>query len=235
MSAVPGGADDSRRNVRGLAWIPFPKRRSLNAARRSPRTEVEQFCRAGIYFTMKLPIYLYGSKVLREPAQAADVADREKISALVSDMEETLASADGCGLAAPQVGVPTRVLIVDGRGLEDVYPYLKDFKRVMINPVVVEESKETCDYSEGCLSVPGIYAEVRRPEKIKVEYINADFEPVAEEFDKFACRMVQHELDHLDGKMFVDRVAPIRRKMIAKKLSNISRGKVSAHYKTKHD
>ena len=101
---------------------------------------------------MKLPIYLYGSKVLRENAQEADLSDREKLTQLIADMEETLASADGCGLAAPQVGVPVRVLIVDGRDLTDAYPYLKDFKRVMINPVVVEESRETCDYSEGCLS-----------------------------------------------------------------------------------
>ena len=184
---------------------------------------------------MKLPIYLYGSKVLRERAEEADLSDREKITQLIADMEETLASADGCGLAAPQVGVSARILIVDGRDLTDAYPYLKDFKRVMINPVVVEESKQTCDYSEGCLSVPGIYAEVRRPEKIKVEYVNADFEHVTEEFDKFACRMIQHELDHLDGKMFVDRVAPIRRKMIARKLSGITRGKISTHYKTKLD
>ena len=133
------------------------------------------------------------------------------------------------------MGVPVRVLIVDGRDLTDAYPYLKDFKRVMINPVVVEESRETCDYSEGCLSVPGIYAEVRRPERIRVEYLNGDFEKVTEEFDKFACRMIQHELDHLDGKMFVDRVAPIRRKMISKKLMNISHGKISAHYKTRLD
>ena len=184
---------------------------------------------------MKLPIYLYGSKVLRENAQEADLSDREKLTQLIADMEETLASADGCGLAAPQVGVPVRVLIVDGRDLTDAYPYLKDFKRVMINPVVVEESRETCDYTEGCLSVPGIYAEVRRPERIRVEYLNGDFEKVTEEFDKFACRMIQHELDHLDGKMFVDRVAPIRRKMISKKLMNISHGKISAHYKTRLD
>lgn len=184
---------------------------------------------------MKLPIYLYGSRVLRENAQEADLSDREKLTQLIADMEETLASADGCGLAAPQVGVPVRVLIVDGRDLTDAYPYLKDFKRVMINPVVVEESRETCDYSEGCLSVPGIYAEVRRPERIRVEYLNGDFEKVSEEFDKFACRMIQHELDHLDGKMFVDRVAPIRRKMISKKLMNISHGKISAHYKTRLD
>ena len=185
------------------------------------------------YWNMKLPIYLYGSKVLREKAADADLADREGISALVADMEETLAAADGCGLAAPQVGRSVRILIVDGRDLTEVYPYLKDFRRVMINPEIVEESTASCDYSEGCLSVPGIYAEVRRPAKITVRYVNQDFETVTEEFDKFACRMIQHEMDHLDGKMFVDRVAPIRRKMISRKLAGISHGKVSAHYRTK--
>ena len=184
---------------------------------------------------MKLPIFLYGSHVLREPAAEADLEKKDDIRALIADMKETLASADGCGLAAPQVGVPTRILIVDGRELVDAYPYLKDFARVMINPVVVEESSRTCEYSEGCLSVPGIYADVRRPESIRVEYFNDNFEKVSETFDKFACRMIQHELDHLDGRIFVDRVAPIRKKMIAKKLLNISRGKVSARYKTKLD
>lgn len=184
---------------------------------------------------MKLPIYLYGSEVLRTPAKQADMDRKEEIAALIADMEETLATADGCGLAAPQVGVSERIIMVDGRELADTYPYLKDFKRIMINPVVLEESSVTADYSEGCLSVPGIFAEVRRPAKIKVEFFNEKFEKVTEEFDKFACRMVQHELDHLDGKIFVDKVAPIRRKLIAKKLQNISRGKVSAHYKTKID
>ena len=107
---------------------------------------------------MKLPIYLYGSEVLRTPAKQADMDRKEEIAALIADMEETLATADGCGLAAPQVGVSERIIMVDGRELADTYPYLKDFKRIMINPVVLEESSETADYSEGCLSVPGIFA-----------------------------------------------------------------------------
>lgn len=183
---------------------------------------------------MKLPIYLYGNEVLREPSKEADINDREKLTALIADMKETLASADGCGLAAPQVGVGLRVIIVDGTGMTDIYDYLKDFRRTMINPVVTEESKTLTDYSEGCLSVPGVYADVRRPSKITVEYYDENFEKRTEEFDKFACRMIQHEMDHLDGTLFVDRVAPIRRKMITKKLQNISRGKVSVRYKTKN-
>lgn len=180
-----------------------------------------------------LPIYLYGAEILREHAKDADLSAREHLAELVGEMKETLKNADGCGLAAPQVGVSERVVIVDGTAVADVYDYLKDFKRTMINPVLLEESQEQCTYSEGCLSVPGIYAEVKRPAKIKVEYYNEDLEKVTEEFDKFACRMIQHEMDHLDGNLFVDRVAPIRRKMISKKLQNIAKGRITARYKTK--
>jgi peptide deformylase len=148
-------------------------------------------------------------------------------------MKDTLKLADGCGLAAPQVGVNKRLVIVDGRELADSYEGMEDFFRVMINPEVIEESEETCEYSEGCLSVPGIYAEVTRPAKIKVEFYNENFEKVVEEFDEFGCRMVQHELSHLDGSLFVDEVSPIRRKMIARKLQAISKGAIQTRYKSK--
>lgn len=179
------------------------------------------------------PIYLFGSGVLREAAAEADITKKEEIAALVADLKDTLVRADGCGLAAPQIGVSKRVLIVTGDGLDDTYPYLKGFHRTMINPTVLEESSEKCTFSEGCLSVPGVYADVTRPASIKIRYFDEDLKEVTEVLDKFACRMVQHEMDHLDGTMFVDKVAPIRKKMIAKKLQNISRGKVSTHYKTK--
>ena len=182
---------------------------------------------------MILPIYLYGAEVLRKENVEVDLADKEGIAKLLQDMKDTLAVADGCGLAAPQVGVNKRVVIVDGRELTDTYDYLKDFVRVMINPVIIEESEETCEYSEGCLSVPGVYAEVIRPSKIKVEYYNEKFEKVVEEFDRFACRMVQHELSHLEGNLFVDNISPIRRKMIARKLQAISKGSVQTRYKSK--
>jgi peptide deformylase len=182
---------------------------------------------------MILPIYLYGSDVLRNENVDVDLNDKEGIAKLVSDMQETLAAADGCGLAAPQVGVNKRLVLVDGRDLSDTYEYLHDFFRVMINPVVIEESEDTCEFSEGCLSVPGIYAEVTRPSKIKVEYYNEKLEKVVEEFDKFACRMVQHELSHLDGNLFVDNVSAIRRKMISRKLMAISKGSVQTRYKSK--
>ncbi|MCR5002780.1 MAG: peptide deformylase [Bacteroidales bacterium] len=179
------------------------------------------------------PIYLYGSQVLRQKAEEADLNDKEGLATLIQDLKDTLVNSEGVGLAAPQIGVSKRVVIVDGRDMVDVYPYLKDFYRVIINPVIIEESETRCEYSEGCLSVPGIYADVARPESMTVEYYNENLEKVTEKFDKFACRMVQHEMSHLDGCMFVDLVAPIRKKIIAKKLQNIAKGKVSTHYNSK--
>jgi peptide deformylase len=178
------------------------------------------------------PIYLYGQGVLRKVAADADLTKKEELTQLIQDMWDTLAKADGCGLAAPQIGESLQVLIVDGDVVSETYDYLKDFKRTMINPVVVEESEETNVYSEGCLSVPGIYSDVKRPTSLTVEYYNEKFEKVREEFDKFAARMIQHELEHLGGHLFVDNLAPIRRKMIEKKLQNITKGKIATSYKT---
>ncbi len=182
---------------------------------------------------MVRPIYLFGSEVLRKTASPADLSDREYLDNLVADLKETLAKAEGCGLAAPQIGESVRVLIVDGREMTDVYPYLDGFFRVMVNPVVLEESDTKCVYSEGCLSVPGIYCDVSRPDSITVEYYDENLEKKTEKFDRFACRMVQHEMSHLDGDLFVDHVAPIRKKIISKKLMNIAKGRVPARYSTK--
>lgn len=179
------------------------------------------------------PIYLYGSEVLRRKAEPADLEKKEELKTLVDDLWETLARSEGCGLAAPQIGVSLRVLVVDGDVMADVYDYLKGFRRVLINPVVISESETMCEYNEGCLSVPGIYGDVRRPETITVEYYDENLEKRTETFDRFGCRMVQHEMSHLDGVLFTDLVAPIRRKMIMKKLNNIAHGKVGTHYKSK--
>ena len=180
------------------------------------------------------PIYLYGSEVLRKKAEELDIeSSRDEILSLVNDLWETLDASDGCGLAAPQIGVSSRVAVVNGDIMADVYPYLKGFKRTFINPVVLSESPGRCSYNEGCLSVPGLYADVVRPESITVEYYDENLEKKQETFDKFACRMIQHEFSHLDGVLFTDLVAPIRRKMIAKKLQYIAHGKVGTSYKSK--
>ena len=179
------------------------------------------------------PIYLYGAPVLREKAQPASLKDKEGLSSLIQDLKDTLVKADGCGLAAPQIGVSQRVVIVDGDVVSDTYPYLKDFRRTLINPEILEESEEQVTYSEGCLSIPGIYCDVVRSKRMKVRYYNEDLVEVTEEFDNFACRMIQHELSHLDGDLFTDHAAPIRKKMLSSKLQNISKGKVHPHYNSK--
>ena len=179
------------------------------------------------------PIYLYGADVLRKQALPADLNDREGIAALVQDLKDTLQRADGCGLAAPQIGVSLRVVIVDGDVVSDVYDYLKGFRRTLINPEILSESEEKVTYSEGCLSVPGIYCDVVRPKKMTVRYFNEALEPVEETFDNFACRMIQHELSHLEGDLFTDHAAPIRKKMLSSKLQNILKGKVHPHYNSK--
>ena len=179
------------------------------------------------------PIYLYGSEVLRKKAAEADLSKKEELTSLIRDLKDTLARADGCGLAAPQIGVSLRVVIVDGDVVSDTYDYLKDFRRVIINPEILEESEEKTTYSEGCLSIPNIYCDVVRPARITLRYYNEEFQQVTETLDKFACRMVQHELSHLDGNLFTDNVPPIRKKMLSSKLQNIAKGKVHPHYNSK--
>ncbi len=184
---------------------------------------------------MVLPIFVYGAEILRERAKEIDVNDaslKEEIKTLVANMWETMTKADGVGLAAPQVGRSIRLVIVDGTLMGEDDPTLKDFKRAMINPVVIEESSEKAEYSEGCLSIPEIHASVIRPKTIKVSYYDTDFVKIEETFDNFACRMVQHEMDHLDGILFTDKTAPIRKKMLQSRLNNIRLGKVKTFYKT---
>ena len=184
---------------------------------------------------MILPIYLYGSQVLRIPAQEDDLSDRDGLLKLIADMIETMHNADGCGLAAPQVGISKRILVVDGNDLTDRFPELEGFHREMINPRFTFESPERCSYEEGCLSIPNVDADISRPKKIRVRYVNTGVQEVEEEFDGFAARMIQHEMDHLDGVMFVDHASPIRKKMLTGKLMNITKGNVRTRYRVKSD
>lgn len=179
------------------------------------------------------PIYLYGADVLRQKAAEADLSKKDELLALVQDLKDTLRTADGCGLAAPQIGVSLRVVIVDGDVVSDTYDYLKGFRRTFINPTITEESAEKSTYSEGCLSIPGIYCDITRPKRITVEYYDEDLKKVTESFDNFASRMIQHELSHLEGELFTDLAAPIRKKMISGKLQNIIKGKVHPRYNSR--
>ena len=186
---------------------------------------------------MILPIYLYGSPVLRREAEDVDLGSttKEEMKEFFENMSETMKNADGCGLAAPQVGVSKRILLVDGNDLADTYPELKGFERRMINPEIVSESEETIEFGEGCLSLPNVNADIVRPKVITVHYFNENLEEVEETFDEFAARMVQHEMDHLEGVLFTDKAAPIRKKIIAKRLQNIAKGLTRTFYKTKLD
>ena len=154
---------------------------------------------------MILPIYLYGQPVLRKEAE--EIENTPELKQFIADMYETLTQAEGCGLAAPQVGKPWRLFVVDGNELAEDYPECKDFKRAFINPELLEESEETCTYSEGCLSLPGISENVVRPATIKMRHLDEDINEHEEVFTGFCARIVQHEYDHLDGKLFIDRLS----------------------------
>ncbi len=181
---------------------------------------------------MLLPIVLLGDPVLRKVAEPvpADYPDLKKLS---EDMFLTMYSANGVGLAAPQIGRSIRMFVVDGSELASEYPECKGFKRCMINPVITEESEETVTKEEGCLSIPGVYESVKRPAWIVVKYLDADFVEHEERVEGYAARMTLHEYDHLDGKVFVDKVSPLRKTFIKTKLQKISKGKVSCSYRTK--
>ena len=182
---------------------------------------------------MILPIYLYGQPVLRKEAE--EIENTPELKQFIADMYETLTQAEGVGLAAPQVGKAWRLFIVDGNELAEDYPECKGFKRTFINPELIEESEETCSYSEGCLSLPGISENVVRPVSVRLRYQDEDFQEHEETFTGFAARIVQHEYDHLEGHVFTDRISPIRKTFVRNKLVSIAKGKTVARYKYKRN
>lgn len=181
---------------------------------------------------MILPIYTYGTAVLRKVAEPI-TKDYPNIPELVENMFETMYHADGVGLAAPQVGLPIRVLVIDLAPFKDEDPELGNFKVAMINPTMIELSEDKVPGEEGCLSIPGIHESVLRSEKIKIQYVDVDFNEHVEEFEGYKARVVQHEYDHLEGTLFTDKVSPIRRQFIKTKINNIIKGKTRTSYKIK--
>jgi len=177
-------------------------------------------------------MYIFGQSVLRK--QAEDIAaDYPDLQTLISNMFETLRAADGVGLAAPQVGLPIRVVVVDLDCLSDDEPKYKGFLRPYINGRIVESSEEKSDFEEGCLSLPGIHEKVRRPSRVRVQYLDADFQPHDEWVDGMEARVLQHEFDHLEGQLFIDHVSPLRKQMMKRKLQAMGKGKYNCSYKTK--
>ncbi len=181
---------------------------------------------------MQLPIYLYGQSVLRKEAEEIG-PDYPGLKELIINMQDTLEHADGVGLAAPQVGLPIRLFIVDLRPLADQEPAFADYTRSFINPKILEYSEDTEILEEGCLSVPGIHENVPRSRKIVLQYQDTDFKQHEEVFEDYAARVIQHEYDHLNGKVFTDRINPIRKQLVKGKLNNIAKGRVDCTYKTR--
>lgn len=181
---------------------------------------------------MILPIYTYGLPVLRKVAE--DITpDYPDLSQLIENMKETLIRADGVGLAAPQIGLPIRVVIIDLRPLAEDMPEYADFCKCYINAHVIETEGENDVIEEGCLSLPGIHEKVSRPNRVHVRYCDDQFVEHDEWAEGYLARVMQHEFDHLEGKMFIDHLSPLRRQMNKGRLNALIAGKVRAEYKTK--
>ena len=178
---------------------------------------------------MKLPIYLYGHPVLR--AVATEVpADYPDLKKLADDMFETMYFSEGVGLAAPQIGKSIRMVVVDGSPLEKDFPECADTKMAIINPTLEILDGEEVSRAEGCLSLPGLSENVKRVEHIRLTWFDADMQEHTREFSGFIARIIQHELDHLEGKVYMDHVSAIRRQLNRAKLNNIANGKISCDY-----
>jgi peptide deformylase len=182
---------------------------------------------------MVLPVYIYGQPVLRKVAEKIN-PDYPELKELIDNMFETMYKADGIGLAAPQVGLSIRLLVIDASAAADEdNPDLQDFKKAFINPEILELSGDEWAYNEGCLSLPDIREDVMRPAIVKVRYYDENFQMHEDVYDGLKARIFQHEYDHIEGKLFIDRINPIRRRMISGKLRAMTKGKVNPKYKIK--
>jgi len=187
---------------------------------------------------------MYGDPVLRKVGADID-KNYEGLEQLIQDMFETMYKANGVGLAAPQVGKSIRLFVIDTKPFseseddddDEFTPQqkkeLKAFKKIFINARIIEEQGVEWKFNEGCLSIPKIREDVLRKPEIEIEYYNEKFVKHREKYDGVIARVIQHEYDHIEGKLFTDIISPFKRKMIAGKLADISKGKISADYKTR--
>lgn len=181
---------------------------------------------------MILPIYVYGQPVLRKVAEDIN-PDYLNLKELIDNMFETMDNADGVGLAAPQIGLPIRVVTVDLDVLSEDYPEFKGFRKVYINAHILETSDDLVSMEEGCLSLPGIHESVKRSNKIRVKYLDENLIEHDEVVEGYLARVMQHEFDHLEGKMFIDHLSPLRKQMIKGKLNAMLKGKAHCTYRVK--
>lgn len=182
---------------------------------------------------MILPIYIYGQPVLRK--ESADIEkDYPNLKELLANMFETMEEANGVGLAAPQIGLNIRVVVIDLDVLSEDFPEYKGFKKEFINPHIIEyDETNTESLEEGCLSLPGIQEKVTRPTRIHVQYLDEDLNEHDEWVEGYLARVMQHEFDHLDAKMFIDRISPLRKQLIKSKLKALLQGRYRCSYRTK--
>jgi len=188
---------------------------------------------------MILPIIAYGDPVLRKVGVDID-KDYPNLDALIENMKETMENAQGVGLAAPQIGKAIRLFIVDTSPFgadedleESEREFLSNFKKIFINAKILNEEGDEWVFNEGCLSIPDVREDVFREPKITIEYFDENFEKHTEVLEGLAARVVQHEYDHIEGILFTDKISSLKKRLLKKKLENISKGKVNADYRMK--
>jgi peptide deformylase len=180
---------------------------------------------------MKYPIVVYGHPVLKKTATEID-QDYPGLPGLIADLFDTMYHSEGLGLAAPQIGKSIRLFVIDGTPVAEDEPDLANFKKTFINAHIVEKNGDLVAMNEGCLSIPNLREEVKRESHIRIKYYDENWEYHDEVFDGYKARIIQHEYDHLDGILFVDRINPLRKRLLKGKLTDISKGKFEADYKT---
>lgn len=182
---------------------------------------------------MKLPVYLYGHPVLRKVSEdiTPDYPDLKK---LLDDMYETMYASEGVGLAAPQIGRNDRIVVIDADPVAESFPECAGRKLTLINPEIEVLEGESVTRGEGCLSLPGLSENVNRVEHIRLRWVDENFTPHEEVMSGFLARIVQHECDHLEGKLYIDHVSLIRKQLIKSKLNNIIEGKIRCDYQVRY-
>lgn len=181
---------------------------------------------------MILPVYAYGQPVLTRKAKDIE-ADYAGLDTLLTDMWETMYHAQGIGLAAPQIGRGIRIFLVDTAQVMEEGEEELGIKQAFINAEILEEEGEEWEYEEGCLSIPHVRGEVSRKDKIKIRYLDEEFKEHTVEYAGINARVIQHEYDHIEGVLFTDKLKPLKRKLISRKLETIRKGKVRADYRLK--
>ncbi|MBE6333303.1 MAG: peptide deformylase [Bacteroidales bacterium] len=179
---------------------------------------------------MFLPIYLYGHPVLKNISSDIE-KDYPELDTLIEDMFYTMDHADGVGLAAPQIGRNIRLFVIDTTAFTENDPECNGYRKAFINAHIVERFGDLIEREEGCLSVPGIHEYVKRPESIRMQYMDENGEEHEEVFSGFKAWVIQHEYDHLEGYVFTDHLSPLKKRLLKSKLTNIATGKSTCRYK----